>query len=368
MRFAHWFPLIPRPRPPADSLQVRVERLTAAGRTARFGSGEEALAAAAQVYNGAALLASDVGLPELARKWCWEHARKYLAHLPLDSTGAQRALEPVVNLARLRIRAGEGTEALAMLTALREGVRTATPTVIDGYELPLDRFTASEEDRVALHRWVWTVCLGDGLRALAAEGRWREAAEQARRHGGIGERLFDGRQVAVIAALTEGNPKTALTMAEGSEVREPWEKAVQAVLSRWCRVESGGSGVGGAAAVLQRVHDAQTPQVVFQTRLGITATELVGGPHGDTTSVVSRLVNAAVHAQDGYAARDLLNAWKQELSQDQVDALGSVLNASGIDTRTLPQASLHALRAMLKGANRRLRDGCIPARQEAPQP
>jgi hypothetical protein len=152
-----------------------VERLAAAGRTARFGADQDAMTAAAQVYNGAALLASDVGLPDLAREWCWEHARKYLARLPLDSSGAQRALEPVVNLARLRIRAGGGSEAFTMLAALRDGIRTATPTVIDGYELPLDRLAASEWDRVELHRWVWMLCLGDRMRALVAEGRWQDA-------------------------------------------------------------------------------------------------------------------------------------------------------------------------------------------------
>ncbi|NYH51358.1 hypothetical protein HNR06_000947 [Nocardiopsis arvandica] len=338
-----------------------MERLTAAGRTARSGAAEDAVTAAAQVYNGAALLASDVGLPDLAREWCWEHARTHLARLPLDSAGAQRALEPVVNLARLRIRAGEGTKALAMLTALREGIRTATPTVIDGYELPLDRLTVSEEDRVELHRWVWMVCLGDGLRALAAEGRWQEAAEQARQHGGVGDRLFDGRQVTIIAALTEGDPRSALAMAQDSVTPKPWEKAVQAVLSLWCRFESDESGVGRAAAVLQRVHNTQTSHVVFQTRLGIAAVELAGGPHGDAASAVAQIVTAMVRAQDGYAARDLLNAWKHGLPQEHVDALGRVLDASGIDAMTLPEPSLHALGAAMKEANRRLRDSRIPA-------
>ncbi|MCP3013049.1 hypothetical protein NGM33_06860 [Nocardiopsis dassonvillei] len=361
MRFAHWFPLIPRPRPPADSLAARVERLAAAGRTARSGSDEEALAAAAQVYNGAALLASDVGLPELARDWCWEHAHAYLTHLPLNATMAQRALEPVVNLARLRIRAGHGAEAFTMLTALQEGVRAATATVIDRYKLPLDQLTVSDEDRGELHRWLWTVYMGDGMRALASEERWQEAAKQARQHGGIGSRLFDGRQVTVIAEMMSDNPASALAMIEGSVAREPWEKAVQAVLALWCLKESGETTVDDAEMALDRVRDVESRQVVFTTRLGIVATKLTGGFRGGTPALLSQLVSDVVQAQDGYAARDLLNAWKQELPQDQVDALGSVLKASGIDTKALPQASLHALRATLEEANRSLRDGCIPA-------
>ncbi|MEE2038959.1 hypothetical protein Q8791_17210 [Nocardiopsis sp. CT-R113] len=359
MRFVRWFPLIPRPRPPADSLNARVERLTTAGRTARSGSGEEALAAAAQVYNGAALLASDVGMPDLARDWCWEHAQAYLAHLPLNAAMAQRALEPVVNLARLRIRAGNGAEAFAMLTALREGVCTATATVIDGHELPLGRIVVSDEERAELHRWLWTVCLGDGMRALATEGRWQEAAEQARQHGGIGDRLFDGRQVAIIAALTGGNPRTALAMAENCEVREPWERAVQAVLVLWCHRESVEVTAADVETALGRVRDVDNGRVVFTTRLGIVATELLGGLQGDASELASQLVVAIVRAQDGYAARDLLTAWGGKLSSDQMGSLIPVLESSGIDRQTLPEQLFHELRAAISKASQRLGDHSV---------
>jgi hypothetical protein len=360
MRFVHWFPLIPRPRPPADSLNARVERLAAAGRTARSGSGEEALAAAAQVYNGAALLASDLGLPDLARDWCWEHTHAYLTHLPLNATMAQRALEPVVNLARLRIRAGNGTEAFAMLTALHKGVRTATPTVIDGYELPLDQLTVFDRDRAELHRWLWTVCLGDGIRALATEGRWQEAATHAQQHGGIGDRLFDGRQVAVIAALTGGDPRTALAMAEDSEVREPWEKAVQAVLALWCRNESAEVTASDVETAIDRVRDVDNGRVVFTTRLGIIATDLLGRLQRDASELTSQLVVAIVRAQDGYAARDLFTAWRGKLSHDQMNGLIPVLEASGLGQKIFPEPALSELRSAINEANRRLEDRSIP--------
>ncbi|MEU1899326.1 hypothetical protein ABZ512_13165 [Nocardiopsis dassonvillei] len=359
MRFAHWFPLIPRPRPPTDSLNARVERLTTAGEIARSGSGEEALAAAAQVYNGAALLASDVGLPALARDWCWEHAHAYLKHLPLNATMAQRALEPVINLARLRIRASDGAEAFAMLTALREGVRTATSTVIDGRELPLDRIVASDENRTELHRWLWMIWLGDGMRALATEGRWREAAEHAQRHGGIGDRLFDGRQVAVVAELMSGNPDEALAIASGSEVREPWEKAVQAVLALWCLKEFGETTADDAKTALSRVRAVESRQVVFTTRLGIIATELTGGFRGDTPALASQLVSAVVQAQDGYAARDLLTAWEEELTHHQVSSLAPVLEPSGLGRRTIPEPLLHELRTAISEASQRLGDHSV---------
>ncbi|MES0836956.1 hypothetical protein [Nocardiopsis tropica] len=358
MRFAHWFPLIPRPRPPAGSLKARVERLSAAGRTARFSSSEAALAAAAQLYNGAALLASDVGLPELARDWCWEHAHAYLKHLPLNATMAQRALEPVINLARLRIRAGNGAEAFTMLTSLREGVRTAAATVIDGRELPLDRIVASNGDRTELHRWLWMIWLGDGMRALATEGRWQEAAEHAQRHRGIGDRLFDGRQVAVIAELMSGNPDGALATSKDSVVQEPWEKAVQTILVLWCHKESCGARADDVETILNQVR-AESHQVLFTTRLGIVATELTGGLQGGTPALLSQLVSDVVQAQDGYAARDLLTAWKEELAPHQVNSLAPVLESSSLSRRTIPEPLLHELRTAISEASQRLGDHSV---------
>ncbi|WP_036554306.1 hypothetical protein [Nocardiopsis sp. CNT312] len=354
MSAGQWFPLVPWPRPPGEKLATRIERITTAAQTVRCGEPSDAVAAAAQVYNGAALIASDVGLPELARDWCWEHARLYLAHLPLDARMAQRALEPVVNLARLQIRAGEGGAAFGMLTALREGVRTAASIVIDGHELPLDRLIASEEDRAELYRWVWTVCLGDGTRALASQGQWSRAAEHAQQHMGVGERLFDGRQAAVIAELVGGAPEAALALVEGSAVQEPWERAVQRVLALWCRVEAGGVEDGEAATVLQRVRVAQEGRVVFRTRLGIAAIEVAGGLSEEAGPLVAPVVSAVIQERDGYAVRDVLRAWEDRLPQDSRAALRTVLDESGLDSGVLQEMPLQALTESLQEAHGRL--------------
>ncbi|EKX61085.1 hypothetical protein STRIP9103_03985 [Streptomyces ipomoeae 91-03] len=65
---------------------------------------------ASAVYNQAALIASDLGLPDLAREMCHQHAAAYLHACPLPGMSAIRGLEPVVNLARLQIRAGHADE------------------------------------------------------------------------------------------------------------------------------------------------------------------------------------------------------------------------------------------------------------------
>ncbi|MFJ9552240.1 hypothetical protein ACIRPH_00395 [Nocardiopsis sp. NPDC101807] len=302
---------------------------------AREGTGQEALDAASRVYNGAALIASDTRQHELARTWCWEHAERYLARLPLNATTAQRALEPVVNLARLRIRAGDGGQAFTMLAILHEGVRTGQAIVVDGRALPLNRITATADDREELHRWLWAILLGDGLRALTAAGRWDEAAEQAQRQGGVGDRLFDGRQSVIIAHLLSGRAEHALALIEGSTVQELWEQALRAVLDLWCRMELSDQAsldADGLRRSVSRAFDVSRP--LFSVRLGLAALHLlhrVGAETADLTDTVTAIV---IRAEDGYAARDLLSSW--QTTADQNRRLAKVLDTAGLVGDGLP--------------------------------
>ncbi|MGW5877207.1 hypothetical protein ACWFMI_11745 [Nocardiopsis terrae] len=302
---------------------------------AREGTGQEALDAASRVYNGAALIASDTEQQELARTWCWKHAEHYLAHLPLSGTMAQRALEPVVNLARLRIRAGDGGQAFTMLTALHEGVRTGQAIVLDGRTLPLGRLTATEADHDELHRWVWTVLLGDGLRALTSTGRWDEATDQAQRHGGVGDRLFDGRQTLIIAHLLSGRTEHALALIEGSAAQEPWDQALRAVLNLWCRAELSDQAsleVDDLSESVSQAFDVSRP--LFSARLGLAALHLLHRVGAETTDLTKTVTAIVLRAEDGYAARELLSSWKG--TADQNRDLVRVLRVSGLTGTGLP--------------------------------
>lgn len=68
---ARRFPLVARSRPPCAPLDARVGELC---RLADSAARSTDPTAASAVYNQAALLASDAGLPELARTWCHRHA------------------------------------------------------------------------------------------------------------------------------------------------------------------------------------------------------------------------------------------------------------------------------------------------------
>lgn len=106
------FPLVPRPRPPCSPLRTRAARISDLAATA---ARDQDLAAASAVFNQAALLASDCGCADQARQWCRQHALAYLRACPLDARSGRLALEPLVNLARLHIRDGNGTAAYTLL-------------------------------------------------------------------------------------------------------------------------------------------------------------------------------------------------------------------------------------------------------------
>ena len=126
-QFARRFPLVARARPACLPLDQRVRALCDRARRAERGSD---LTEASTVHNNAALIASDCGLPELARRRCHRHATSYLRARPLSAQVARLALEPVINLARLDIREGPLLEDLTTaLVSVEEVIRreTATP-------------------------------------------------------------------------------------------------------------------------------------------------------------------------------------------------------------------------------------------------
>ncbi|MDM4723399.1 hypothetical protein QTQ03_28760 [Micromonospora sp. WMMA1363] len=139
---ARRFPLIARSRPPCTALTARIRVLTALAEQAAT---EHDLTAAARVCNQAALIASDCAQPDLARTWCHRHARVWLKHPPADSRRARLALEPLINLARLHIRDGDGDTAVLLLDQLFQATRTRTDTVIDGITVPTAALTRAPD-------------------------------------------------------------------------------------------------------------------------------------------------------------------------------------------------------------------------------
>ncbi|MET7969758.1 hypothetical protein [Micromonospora sp. NPDC005305] len=334
------FPLVARPRPAAKALSIRVDDLCAlADRADR----ESDLAAASAVYNQAALIASDCGQPELARQWCHHHAAAYLRTLPLDAQAARHALEPLVNLARLHTRDGNADAALGLLTDLYQTVSSRTDTPIDGQPLPASRLTRTEDDHRQVRQWLWAVLLADGTRALTIVGRWKEAYDHLQQNNGIGHRMLDGRQVAVIAHATTGQIERAHSLIAETVAGEPWEETVTACLAYLCSKEAG-EPEGAELGALLRSHRqlTSTPSLaVFHNRLGLTVLDAVGVEHPDVRCLAADLINQALTSDDAYIARDLL---QHRDILTVVDAssrakLAEILQTSGMAQRGMPNAA-----------------------------
>ncbi|MFJ5608182.1 hypothetical protein ACIQCJ_02120 [Streptomyces sp. NPDC093221] len=299
------FPLVARFRPACLPLPDRVRALAdLASRAAE--QSDQGLAST--VFNQAALLASDVGLPDLARSMCHRHAKAYLTAGPLPAMSAIRGLEPLINLARLQIRAGHPDEARQRLLDLYEAVGTGSPATFEGITVPAD-LTRTDEDRREVHAWLWRVLLADGTRTLTTTGRWQEALAHIEHHHGIGTRMLDGRQVAVVASLTEGDTDRAAELLTSTAPGEPWEQLVTACLTALYRRDAE-QDLDNHLSDLENMYLAQEVEpglTVFDIRLGLTALDAVASTgHSAARRLVEDIARRTADARDGYAAREFI--------------------------------------------------------------
>jgi hypothetical protein len=334
------FPLVARPRPACGPLGERVDDLR---RRAAAAEQDRDVTGAVAVFNLAALLASDCGLPQLARTWAHRLARATLRHLPQDFPAASHSLEPVVNLARLRTRAGDGTAAWTILETLYQAITTRTDTTIDGLEVPASRITAGSTAYRELRQWSWAVLLSTGARALTSDGHWDEAYHRLNAHKGIGRRMLDGRQIAVIAHTTTGRHDKARTLLNETAPGQPWENAVTACLNLLCQQHAPTRAEQrNTVTAYQALNHTAAGLAVFHTRLGLTVVDALGGAnHPAARRIITGLIEHA--GTDGYAARDLLThpGCRSVLTNAQMERLNARINVSGLDTGSIPDP-MHA--------------------------
>ncbi|MFV2104081.1 hypothetical protein [Micromonospora sp. LOL_024] len=339
---ARRFPLVARPRPCCTPLPERVADIS---RRAAAASRDHDAAAASAVFNLAALLASDCGLPNLARQWSTRLARAALAHPPQDFRTASHSLEPIINLARLRTRAADGTGAWTILQQLYRAVTNRTDTSIDGITVPASRLAPDRSEHRELRRWLWAVLLSSGAHALAVAGRWDDAYHQLHRHHGIGRRMLDGRQIAVIAHTLAGRHSHAMTLLRDTKPGEPWEHAVTCRLVLICQQGATSSRQRDQAVrAYQALNPAAEGLAVFHTRLGLSLIDALGSIHQPAAQpIATDLIKRA--AGDGYTARDLLThpACRSLLTPRQAAQLTDVVTACGLDTGTIPTPLLTEL-------------------------
>ncbi|MFB7677031.1 hypothetical protein ACFC26_37080 [Kitasatospora purpeofusca] len=357
---ARRFPLVARTRPACLPLNARVGRLSELADTA---SQRADPGLASTVFNQAALLASDLGLPEYARELCHRHADLYLPRGPLPAMSAIRGLEPIVNLARLHIRAGHHQRGHQLLLDLYHAVTTATATLLDGITVPAE-LTETDQQRAEVRAWLWRVVIADGTRALTAAGRWSEALRHIEEQRGIGRRILDGRQVAVLAAATTGDLPRALALLEETEPGDAWEDAVAAVLTALCR--PGDHRAAEHAINHCLALDPQEGLAAFTTRLALTALDATDPDTPSVRNLLLQLTSRTRESADGYALRDLLahQGVRRSLAPAHGRALERALAACALDSGALPEALRSRLEGALDHARRVL--GTAPFDQRSP--
>ncbi|NYH77183.1 hypothetical protein FHR84_000497 [Actinopolyspora biskrensis] len=329
-RLASWFPLLPRPRPACRALTERVDEINHLAHTAAHGPPEQRITTAAEACNKAALILSDCGLPDRAHQLCRRQFDLFHAHRPLAPTTAKLALQPLVNLGRLHIRNGHGNRAHQLLTHVYQALRTRTATTIDGRNIDLTDLT--DDHRAArgdLVRFLWTVLLADGTRALTRAGRWNDALEHLERHKGIGDRMLDGRQVAVLTRIVNDDHEHALDLLAHSSTPETWEQAVASYLTTLCLTTAERDTQPADTDMVERYlalpHQSTPP--VFRCRLGLCVLDLT-----NHTPITTDIIRQAITAADAYAAHDVLThpACAQNMSDTDQRALTHIITTAGL--------------------------------------
>ncbi|MFF7143328.1 hypothetical protein ACFZB5_19110 [Streptomyces nodosus] len=354
---AQRFPLVARFRPACLPLPERVRALVDLADTA-VKEADQGLASA--VFNQAALIASDLGLPVLAREMCHQHAAAYLHACPLPGMSAIRGLEPVVNLARLQIRAGHADEGRQRLLNLYKAVEAGAAARFEHGTVPAN-LTATGEDRQEVRAWLWRVLLADGTRTLTTEGRWAEALTHIEAHHGIGKRMLDGRQVAVLAALVAGDTAWAAALLADTMPGDPWEQAVTTCLTVLCRRDAG-QPIDGHLADLVTVYSGRKTEpgmIVFDTRLGLTVLDAIGSAEALAAHrIVEDLHRRTTDAEDGYAARESLAhpLFTETATDRQVQDCRALVRACALGSGTLPNELRGELTAALRASDRVIRE------------
>jgi hypothetical protein len=347
-----WFPLVQRERPPGRPLEARIAELTRLAEPMLDATSHGRITRACEVLNKAALIASDCGLPTLACALCWRQYELFEVVRPWPSWAIKLAVQPLLNVARQLIREGHGDHAYAMLESLYSAARSQTSIMTSGRVIDFGAFIATPDNHKAVCTMLWTALLADGTRALTQAGHWREAAERVEQHRGVGNRLLDGRQVAIIARIEDGDASRAIELVEQSQITEPWEHAVQRILRVLCLRTVDSVTSADVAMMLVSAHSlARSPDpdtAVARTRISIAALNLAAPCSvGQTEALRISLVDLAM--KDAYAAHDVLSnpALAGQLTASRLDALHDLVRSCGLRRGTIPSRLRDQLMAVV---------------------
>ncbi|GAA3722375.1 hypothetical protein GCM10022224_104200 [Nonomuraea antimicrobica] len=347
---ARRIPLVCRPKAPGLPLDRRIAELTALTVEMPGADHSQRVARASGVLNFAALIASDSGMPDLAAELCWRQHKVFAEAGSLNQDIAVMSLMPLVNIARLLIREGDGGGAFAVLQQLYRAAQQRGATIVHDHDVDLSPLIQTGADHRKICTELWVTLLVDGARALASLGRWTEAAESMAAHRGVGQRLLDGRQITIMSLVEQDLHQQAADMIASSVPAEPWENAVAAILRIYCQpttlTPSQDELEHAVQEALALVAEPEPMTAAFRARLGLSALDLTADqPTAYDADLRSAVIGVA--CSDAYAARDVLrhHEMRSRMTPQQNQEVAGVLAASGFGAGNLPAAHLDALTA-----------------------
>lgn len=210
--------------------------------------------------------------------------------------------------------------------------------VTDGRTTSFQHLTRSAADHQQVCEWIWTVLLGDGTRALIAAGHWDRARRHVEQHRGIGQRLFDGRQVQVLVRCLGGQPSEALQLLNTSNPTKAWEHCVSTTLATLCHAAAAEYPSGIVETMIKNylALDAEPGLAVFRARLGLAVLDL--SPRSHQAETLRHLTREATTNGDGYVARDVLAhpVCREEMSDDEHRTLSAAVASACLDQGRIP--------------------------------
>ncbi|QSB06455.1 hypothetical protein [Natronoglycomyces albus] len=322
---------------------------------------------ASAALNLAALIASDIGVSDLARRMCWQQFDAFASTAPLNEETTHLAMEPVINLARLAIRDGNGDEAYRILHQALKAVSESTACIIDSVAIDFATFFTNTQSRMAARQRLWIALLSDGTRALTRAGRWTEALHAVEQHNGVGRRLLDGRQTAIIGHYTAGNTAAARAMIASAQALTPWERALASFLDACCADAEGTANPAAIDSLTDQYQSIELPdnQSLFNIRLGLSILELATD-HGDTKALTDRLRQQGLDTDDAYAARDLTASahFRASVPQAVLTQLEELVARAGLNSTPREQA-LRSLKVAFDAALvQLLRNQSLPSKTD----
>jgi hypothetical protein len=356
---ARRFPLVSRAKPAGRALTARIASLRDTQREPDGADHYTQVARASEVFNVAALIASDCGMPDFAYSLCWQQYDIFDTARPLPAPIAKLALQPILNIARQMVRDADGASAHAMLVNLYQAARSRGTIHVAGRSIDLADGTVLREDHKTICTQLWGAILVDGTRALVQAGRWTEAAAAMAAHRGVGDRLLDGRQVTIMSHLQCGRRDQALAMIDASATIEPWEKPVAAILRAYCLQETTDAARRALDAAITEalvlLKHVEPSTALFRTRVALTALDLAER-HTDLDRLPLSRAIVRRASTDAYAAREALESATlcASITAQDKRRLADVVELSGLGRGCMPAGLLDQLRTSVQIADDKL--------------